>query len=560
LRGYVAIVVTADRIDRARFGVSLGLAAVANRAYSVALVVYVFNATHSSGWVAAAAVARYLPGLATSALAPRLLVRYPPRRVLVVANACCAVALAAMAASVSAGASPAVAIALAAVVRAAASGQPVAAAWLLPVVAGGRDLSVVAARQATTDKLMLLAGPAIGGIALLVISPATELFALAVVVGVAALVSLRLPAPLPTRGPAAPTPRSSVAPTRAVPIPGISGVGTFIAFAAIAGFVYGTDTVLLAVLSSGLHLSDAGYGELFAGLGAGGILAAPVVNTLVRRRQLAGWIVIAASVYCVPSVLVVHTHSAVAVILLEALRGAGALTLDVVALTELQRIVLPRGLPVLTARLTTTSFAAVAAGALATPLMLHGLGQVGTFTAVGLVPPALVVCSYPVLRRSDRQMSDRLDELGPRIAVLESLGLLHASSRPVLERLAADITEVQVPAGTTVITEGGTSDAFYIVRSGELDVTLEGRRINQLHGGDWFGEIGLLEGLRRTATVSATSDCTLYRIGGQAFLEAFAQLPPSPTLLDSVSARLATNQMGGAVIADQPAPASEGYS
>jgi hypothetical protein len=530
--------VSSERLDRIRFGGALALAAIANRAYSVALVVYIYDATHSTTWVAAAAGARYLPGIATSVVAPRFLERYRPRVVLVTANVCCAITIAAMATAVLLNASPAAAVVLAAAVRAAASGQPVAAARLLPIVAGGRDLSLVAARQATTDKLMLLAGPAIGGLVLLVVSPSTELFGLAAVFGIAALVSTRLPSPTPVHQAADPSRPTK----RTIRAHATAGIGIFIAFAALAGFVYGTDTVLLAVLATRLKLHNAGYGELFAGLGAGGILAAPVVNRLARQSHLAGWIVTGAAIYCLPSILVVHTGHAGVALVLEAVRGAGALTLDVVALTELQRVVLPQGLPVLTARLTAVSFGAVAVGALTTPALLSGLGTVGTFTGLGVVPPVAVICCYPVLRRADKRTSRRLEELGPRIAVLEPLGLLQASSRPVLERLAANTTEIQVPADTTVIAENDPSDAFYVVRSGDLDVLLTGRTINELHAGDWFGEIGLLEGLRRTATVRTRGACDLYQIGGTAFLEAFAQLPPSPTLLDSVAARLESGQ------------------
>jgi hypothetical protein len=526
----------APRPGTLRLDVALALAAAANRAYSVALVVYVYDATHSSTWVAAAAAARYLPGVGTSAIAPRLLERFRPRTVLVWANAFCALALAAMAAAVLADASPAIPIVLAALVRAAASGQPPAAAWLLPLVADGRDLSHVAARQGATDKLMLLAGPAIGGALLLAVSPAIELFGLAALVAVAGFISTGLPA---RSLPDAPRPSSGRG-GRTIRAHAISGVGVFVAFAVVSGFVYGTDTVLLAVLATTrLHLGNAGYGELFAGLGAGGLLAAPAVNRLVRRRRLAGWLALGMAAYCLPSVLIAHSHSAIPVLALEALRGAGSLTVDVVALTELQRVVLPRGLPVLTARLTSAVFGAVALGALTTPALLHALGTTGALTLLGLLPLGLVAGAYPLLRRSDARITRRLDQLGPRIAALERLGLLQATSRPVLERLAADATEVQVPAGTEVISEHDAADAFYVVRSGHLIVLAGDRHINDLGPGDWFGEIGLLEGRPRTATVRASGPCELYRIGGTAFLEAFAQLPPSPTLLDSVAARLA---------------------
>jgi hypothetical protein len=403
---------------------------------------------------------------------------------------------------------------------------------------------------------MLLAGPAIGGVLLLAVSPSTEMFILAIVVAMAAVVSLSLPSA------AGSTPRASAgadpgAMTRTIRAHATAGIGIFVAIAAISGFVYGTDTVLLAVLANTrLHLGDAGYGELFAGLGAGGLLAAPAVNRLVRQHRLAGWVAAGMAVYCAPSIAIAYSHSEVVVVVLEALRGAGSLTVDVVALTELQRIVLPRGLPVLTSRLTAVVFGAVALGAVCTPAILSGLGTTGTFVAMGVVPQVLVLGVYPQLRRCDDLMTDRLEQLGPRIAVLQPLGLLQATSRPVLERLAADVTEVSVPARKTVIAEQDQSDAFYIVLSGNLKVSVNGRKVNELSGGDWFGEIGLLEGLRRTATVRTTSRCELYRIGGTAFLEAFAQLPPSPSLLDSVAARLATGRLDEPVVTPAPQEAT----
>jgi hypothetical protein len=458
--------------------------------------------------------------------------------------------MAAMATAILLNASPAVAIALAAVVRIAASGQAPAAALLLPIVAGGGDLSRVASRQAATDKLLLLAGPAVGGLMLLVISPAVEMLALAVLVAIAAVVSLGLPSPGQLRpSPVAPDPKTA-ARTRKMRAHTTSGIGIFVALMGLSGLVYGTDTVLLAVLATTrLHLGDAGYGELFAGLGTGGLLAAPLVNRIVREHRLAGWLLLCMAVYCLPSVLIAHTHSAVSVVALEALRGAGALAVDVVALTELQRFVLPQGLPLLTARLTSVVFGAVAIGALATPLSLHAFGTTGTLTLLGVLPPIVVIGVYPVLRRSDTASISRFEELEPRIVVLQHLGLLQATSRPVLERLAADISELGISAGTTIIREHDVADAFYVVRAGELEVFVGDRHVNDLHPGDWFGEIGLLEGVPRTATVRTVVPSVLYRIGGEAFLEAFAQLPPSPSLLDSVAARLAVSRLDAAASA-----------
>lgn len=198
---------------------------------------------------------------------------------------------------------------------------------------------------------------------------------LAVLVAIAAVVSLGLPSPGQVR-PLPPDP--TVTGRRKMGAHTTSGISIFVALMGLSGLVYGTDTVLLAVLATTrLHLGDAGYGELFAGLGTGGVLAAPVVNRIVRQHRLAGWLLLCMVVYCVPSVLIAHTHNAAAVVALEGLRGAGALAVDVVALTELQRFVLPQGLPLLTARLTSVVFGAVAIGALATRFAFMRSGRRG---------------------------------------------------------------------------------------------------------------------------------------------------------------------------------------
>ena len=398
------------RFGRFRLDLVLALSALANRAYSVALVVYVYDTTHSTTWVAAAAAARYLPGIATTALAQPLLERFSPRQVLLWADILCALAMVAMALAMMLDASPAVPIALAAAVRVAASGQVPAASRLMPMVADGRDLSHVAARQAATDKLMLLAGPAVGGVLLLFVRPDVEILALAALVLVAAVMSVGLASP----GAVRPRPRIDAASQPGVATAHASaGRGIFSAVIVVSGFIYGTDTVLLAEFAKvRLHLGDAGYGELFAGLGAGGLLAAPLVNRLAREHRLAGWLALGMAAYGLPSVLIAHSHSAFSVVLLEALRGAGSLTVDVIALTELQRIVLPQGIPRFTARLTATVFGAVAVGAMTTPLLLHVLRTTGTFTFLGVLPSAFALAAYPILRRCDVRTARRYAELG----------------------------------------------------------------------------------------------------------------------------------------------------
>jgi CRP-like cAMP-binding protein len=116
----------------------------------------------------------------------------------------------------------------------------------------------------------------------------------------------------------------------------------------------------------------------------------------------------------------------------------------------------------------------------------------------------------------------------------------------VLERLAAACTDVAFAAGTTIVREGEAADALYVLLEGSAEVTAHGeagargeRMLRTMTAGAYFGEIGLLERIPRTATVTATQDCRCYRIDGEAFLQALTATPPAPALIEGARSRLA---------------------
>ena len=59
--------------------------------------------------------------------------------------------------------------------------------------------------------------------------------------------------------------------------------------------------------------------------------------------------------------------------------------------------------------------------------------------------------------------------------------------------------------GAVVVREGDTADAFYVLLSGHLEATVNGHSVRELAEGDGFGEIALLQGGGRTATVTVVS-------------------------------------------------------
>jgi CRP-like cAMP-binding protein len=79
-----------------------------------------------------------------------------------------------------------------------------------------------------------------------------------------------------------------------------------------------------------------------------------------------------------------------------------------------------------------------------------------------------------------------------------------------LEQIAGSMRERTFNAGDTVTQEGAGGAGFFIVESGEAEVTVEGRPRGTIGPGDYFGEIALLTGSDRTATITATSDLHCY--------------------------------------------------
>ena len=85
----------------------------------------------------------------------------------------------------------------------------------------------------------------------------------------------------------------------------------------------------------------------------------------------------------------------------------------------------------------------------------------------------------------------------------------------MLDSLARRLVAVRVTAGDVFVQEGEASDRFYVIVSGLVEVTQGARVLRQEGPGDFFGEIGLLRDVPRTATISAVEDTGENPIEGQ---------------------------------------------
>jgi CRP-like cAMP-binding protein len=111
-----------------------------------------------------------------------------------------------------------------------------------------------------------------------------------------------------------------------------------------------------------------------------------------------------------------------------------------------------------------------------------------------------------------------------------------------LERVSRWTDEVSVPEGYELAREGQFAHEFFIIVDGAAAVISNGARIAELGAGDFFGEIGLLETERRTATVVATTPMELIVMFEREFRQMEREMPSVATRVRSaIRARLEAN-------------------
>ena len=86
-----------------------------------------------------------------------------------------------------------------------------------------------------------------------------------------------------------------------------------------------------------------------------------------------------------------------------------------------------------------------------------------------------------------------------------------------LEFIATQVEEMDFPAGKVLCREGQSGADFFVLVSGAADVTRGSKKLTKLANGDFFGEIALLDGGKRTATVTTTAPSRCLVLGPRQF-------------------------------------------
>ena len=108
-------------------------------------------------------------------------------------------------------------------------------------------------------------------------------------------------------------------------------------------------------------------------------------------------------------------------------------------------------------------------------------------------------------------------------AVLGAVPLFEGLTKKQLRKVT-DLADVgRFMAGARLVKQGDIGDSFYVVLTGQAKVVVSGRTVNRLLPGEHFGEISLLDGKPRTASVVAETEMTLVIITQKDFLGLLAK-------------------------------------
>ena len=501
--------------------------------YLVAVLVVVYADSSSPVLLGIVGAARILPYVLLSVPAGIVADRFDRRMVLLVTDVARGVLMLGLVAAVVVDAPTLVIVAISILAACFSTFFGPAIAALLPMLVEERDLGVANSAWATLDNLAFIIGPALAGI--LLASGGLEFAFLlnAVSFAVVAVVLWRLPVP------ARQAPAVAVgADADGAEVPPPAGwrqlarplAGPFIldSTTSLVGGGVGVLTVIIAI--DVLGAGESGTGYLNAAIGVGGVVAGIAGGALLARKLSVplllggvaggiglGWLAL--------------TGDLVTAMIAIGVAVAGMLLLDVVNTTLIQRIVPDELRGRTMGALQTSSAVLYALGSLMMPVLADLLGVGPVLVGAGLL---MAGGAATALLLANRTVAPA--EVDPLRLRLLDHPIFAGLPRARLESAARELRPVPMVAGEIVIREGEPADRFYVIDSGSVRVSHElpdgtAEQLRELGPGDPFGEIGLLRGIPRTATVTATSPGVLYALDAAAFGELVGSGPGLSTRL-----------------------------
>ena len=112
-----------------------------------------------------------------------------------------------------------------------------------------------------------------------------------------------------------------------------------------------------------------------------------------------------------------------------------------------------------------------------------------------------------------------------KVELLKHVPLFERCTKKELREIASIADELQVPAGKALAVEGASGREFLVVVEGSAEVRRRGRKVNLLGDGDLLGEIALVTGRPRTASVTTLEPTRVLVLTERDFRRLMRELP-----------------------------------
>jgi len=437
--------------------------------------------------------------------------------------------------------------------------RPAQLAWLPSLTSHPGELTAANGASSTIDSLAFLIGPAIGG--LVVATSSVE--AMFVVTAVTFLVSAGLVArihpevgdltgrpaePLPEGRPHGERPTEGRSDSQRLlgeraenepsdderssgePAPGFvrdlaggftaiardRNLGMVMVLICVQMVVAGAMVVLGVVFAVDiLETGPAGVGLIDSTLGIGAVVGGFVAIARSVRNRIALDLVTGTLLWSLPLLLVIIAPSPVTVFAMVALMGFGLPLVDVNYATLTMRLTPDARLGRVFGAFEGTCIGAMALGSAVTPFLLDELGLRGVLGLLAVVVGIPAAACIPRARRLDATLRPPAGT-----DLLAGIPMFAPLAPAALEFLARRLVTATAAAGTALVREGDPADRFYVIVRGRVEVTQGGQHLRDEGAGEFFGEIGLLRDVPRTATVTAVEEVETVSLTRDDFLGA----------------------------------------
>lgn len=126
-----------------------------------------------------------------------------------------------------------------------------------------------------------------------------------------------------------------------------------------------------------------------------------------------------------------------------------------------------------------------------------------------------------------------------KVELIKSVPLFGGLSKRELDEVAGIADELAIGAGSELTLEGASGHEFLVLVDGTADVRRKGRKVNTLGSGDFLGEIALITGAPRTATVTTTAPARMLVITARDFKSLLRRMPSIQLkVLEALASRL----------------------